>query len=263
MSAHSRQSRLAMALASVWAMFRPRLFLLALKLAKNWLLFSPGLAFLYGGAIRRPSKRVSDSTRITVAPWSAKYRAVIGPTPIQPKSTTLRPSNIRTISDPRCLLSNDSVPLPLSHLLRRVAHQPAQYLLVMFPDMWRTKSRPGLRIVHECPMARIHDLRIQVLMRQGVEKSPRVRLGMLHQVFDVIDRCREDLFITRALKNFPLRLRGQKLGNRLVQIIDLLLCHIVSCQFRHVPLFPFLSTHEVWQFALAFHPATHGIQRWG
>src|SRR3954453_18673970 len=46
-----------------------------------------------GGLRRSTSGRFDDSILMTVAPYDARYPAVIGPTPTQDRSSTRRPSN--------------------------------------------------------------------------------------------------------------------------------------------------------------------------
>src|SRR5262245_58440896 len=53
----------------------------------------PGVASCHGGPRRVTSRRACDSTRITVAPWSARYLTVIGPTPTHEKSSTFKPAS--------------------------------------------------------------------------------------------------------------------------------------------------------------------------
>src|SRR5215470_6252127 len=53
----------------------------------------PGRASRKGGELRSGSGRRRDSTRTTVAPYSARYPVVIGPTATQKKSSTFRPSS--------------------------------------------------------------------------------------------------------------------------------------------------------------------------
>src|SRR4029077_7312439 len=64
-----------------------------LKDAKNWQRFGPATLSLNGPTKRSWSAGCTVSTRTTVAPWSAKYLAVIGPTPIHEKSAILTPAN--------------------------------------------------------------------------------------------------------------------------------------------------------------------------
>ena len=73
------------------ARLSPRSSLLVLKLALNWPRLNAGWPPLNGDTVRELSGRETDSTRITVAPKSARYRIVSGPTPIQDKSRTFRP----------------------------------------------------------------------------------------------------------------------------------------------------------------------------
>src|SRR5690606_22184080 len=68
-------------------------YLEELRLAVHWLRFRPGMLSRKGGRPLRRSGRVADSTRTTVAPWSANAFAVIGPAPTQEKSTTFSPAN--------------------------------------------------------------------------------------------------------------------------------------------------------------------------
>src|SRR5215211_1093981 len=53
----------------------------------------PNTPSLKGPVTRRMSGGLDVSTRTTVAPWSARYLAVSGPTPTHEKSATLRPAN--------------------------------------------------------------------------------------------------------------------------------------------------------------------------
>ena len=53
----------------------------------------PETPSLKGAARRSVPGRLADSTRTTVAPYSARYFVVIGPTATQQKSRTLTPSS--------------------------------------------------------------------------------------------------------------------------------------------------------------------------
>ena len=66
-----------------------------LKFAKNCDLFASRSPSLKGGAMRSTSMRCADSTRTTVAPWSASPLPTSGPTPTHEKSATLMPVNAR------------------------------------------------------------------------------------------------------------------------------------------------------------------------
>src|SRR5436309_1546585 len=76
--------------------------LLLLKLLKKWLRFSPGFLSKNGADMRSVSGRRLDSTRTTVAPWSARYLLLSGPTPTHAKSATLIPfiASFRGWSEP-------------------------------------------------------------------------------------------------------------------------------------------------------------------
>ncbi len=63
-----------------------------LKFGMNWERSVPGSESLKGGSCRSTSKRELDSTCTTVAPWSASALLMMGPTPTQAKSATLRPA---------------------------------------------------------------------------------------------------------------------------------------------------------------------------
>ena len=64
-----------------------------LKFPKNCERSGPGMLSLKGPIDRRMSMGFAVSTLTTVAPWSARYFTVIGPTPTQEKSAILIPSN--------------------------------------------------------------------------------------------------------------------------------------------------------------------------
>ena len=82
----------AISIASGFFRSRPRLCFEVLKSPKNWDRFRPGSPSLWGPPTLNTSGRFSDSTRITLAPWSARYLAEMGPTPTQAKSATRIPS---------------------------------------------------------------------------------------------------------------------------------------------------------------------------
>ena len=85
-------SRFATLIPSPCFMSRARPRLEVLKSPKNCERFQPGTLSLKGGPPRSTSGRFSDSTRTTVAPWSARYFDEIGPTPTHAKSATLMPA---------------------------------------------------------------------------------------------------------------------------------------------------------------------------